>query len=144
MVLENGGLAEAAKALAHRLDGTSGVRVEPGRTEALTRLRPEVEAGAFQIMQEATNNAIKHGAKRVTLHAYEKDGETIVRVEDDGAGFDVASVVQHYAQSGSLGLLQIRESARMIGAQLMLESTPGRDTRVIVGIPHVPDEAATA
>lgn len=144
VVLENGGLAEAAKALAHRLDGTSGVRVEPGRTEALTRLRPEVEAGAFQIMQEAANNAIKHGAKRVTLHAYEKDGETIVRVEDDGAGFDVASVVQHYAQSGSLGLLQIRESARMIGAQLMLESTPGRGTRVIVGIPHVPDEAATA
>ncbi|OLC57765.1 MAG: hypothetical protein AUH85_02400 [Chloroflexi bacterium 13_1_40CM_4_68_4] len=144
VVLENGGLAEAAKALAHRLDGTSGVRVEPGRTDALTRLRPEVEAGAFHIMQEATNNAIKHGAKRVTLHAYENGGETIVRVEDDGAGFDVASVVQHYAQRGSLGLLQIRESARMIGAQLMLDSTPGRGTRVIVGIPHAPDETATA
>src|SRR2546426_111634 len=99
---------------------------------------------APQDMQEATNNAIKHGAKRVTLHAYENGGETIVRVEDDGAGFDVASVVQHYAQRGSLGLLQIRESARMIGAQLMLDSTPGRGTRVIVGIPHAPDETATA
>lgn len=142
VVLETGGLAAATKALAQRLDGTTGVRVESGRADASTRLRPEVEAGAFQIMQEAANNAIKHGAKRVTLHAYENDGETVVRVEDDGAGFDVASVVQHYAERGSLGLLQIRESARMIGAQLMLDSSPGHGTRVVVGIPHELEEAA--
>jgi signal transduction histidine kinase len=144
VVLETGGLAEAAKALAQRLDGTSGVRVAPGRTEARTRLRPEVEAGAFQIMREAANNAIKHGAKRVTLDAYEDDQETILRVEDDGAGFDVPSVIQRYPETGSLGLLQIRESARAIGAQLMLDSSPGRGTRVIVGIPHELNGAATA
>jgi signal transduction histidine kinase len=136
VVLETGGLAEATKALAQRLDGTGGVRVAPGRTDARTRLRPEVEAGAFQIVTEAAHNAIKHGARRVTLDAYENDGETILRIEDDGAGFDVASVVQRYAKTGSLGLLQIRESARMIGAQLMLDSSPGRGTRVVVGIPH--------
>ncbi|HYY55472.1 MAG TPA: GAF domain-containing sensor histidine kinase [Candidatus Dormibacteraeota bacterium] len=141
VVLETGGLAEATKALAQRLDGTGGVRVQPRRTDARTRLRPEVEAGAFQIMQEAANNAIKHGAKRVTLDAYEDDDETILRVEDDGAGFDVASLAQRYAQTGSLGLLQIRESARMIGAQLMLDSSPGRGTRVVVGIPHERDGA---
>ena len=144
VVLETGGLAEAAKALAQRLDGTSGVRVEPRRAEARTRLRPEVEAGAFQIMQEAANNAIKHGARRVSLDAYEDGAETIVRVEDDGVGFDVASVIQEYARSGSLGLLQIRESARLIGAQLMLDSTPGRGTRVVLGIPHALDGTVSA
>ncbi len=136
VVLETGGLGEAAKALAQRLDGTNGVRVQTGRIETTTRLRAEVEAGAFAIMQEATNNAIKHGAKRVTLHVVEKEGETAARVEDDGVGFDVAGVLAKYASRGSLGLLQIRESARMIGAQLMLDSSPGQGTRVVVRIPH--------
>ena len=138
VVLETGGLGEAAKALAQRLDGAGGARVETGRIEATTRLRPEVEAGAFAILQEAANNAIKHGAKRVTLSAFEERGETIVRVEDDGAGFDVAAVLANYAARGSLGLLQIRESARMIGAQLLLDSSPGHGTRVVLRIPHDP------
>ncbi len=136
VVLETGGLGEAAKALAQRLDGTNGVRVEAGRIAATTRLRAEVEASVFAIMQEAANNAIKHGAKRVVLNVVEDRGETAARVEDDGAGFDVASVLATYASRGSLGLLQMRESARMIGGQLMLDSSPGRGTRVVVRVPH--------
>jgi signal transduction histidine kinase len=144
VALESGGLPEAAKALAERLDGASGVGVATRRIEAPTRLRPEVEAGAFQIMLEATHNAIKHGATRVMLDVYEDERETIVRVEDDGKGFDVAAVMREYPRSGSLGLLQIRESARMIGAHLILDSNPGRGTRVIVAIPHAAEAAAVA
>ena len=136
VILETGGLGEATRALAQRLDGTHGARVAAARIDAPTRLRAEVEAGTFAIVQEAANNAIKHGAKRVTLNAYEERGETIARIEDDGAGFDVAAVLASYASRGSLGLLQIRESARMIGAQLLLDSSPGQGTRVVVRVPH--------
>jgi signal transduction histidine kinase len=142
VVLETGGLAEAAKALAQRLNGTNYVRVESGRINAPTRLRPEVEAGAFAILQEAANNAIKHGARRVLLHVLEERGDTLLRIEDDGKGFDVAAVLANYAAGGSLGLLQIRESARLIGARLMLDSSPGRGTRVVLRIPHEPAEHA--
>jgi signal transduction histidine kinase len=142
VVLETGGLGEAAKALAQRLNGTNRVRVETGRVDAPTRLRPEVEAGGFAIVQEAAHNAIKHGAKRVLLHVVEEPGETLLRIEDDGKGFDVASVLANYAAGDSLGLLQIRESARLIGAHLLLDSSPGRGTRVILRIPHEPAEHA--
>lgn len=142
VVLETGGLGEAAKALAQRLNGTNRVRVETGRVDAPTRLRPEVEAGGFAIVQEAAHNAIKHGAKRVLLHAIEEPGETLLRIEDDGQGFDVASVLANYAAGDSLGLLQMRESARLIGAHLLLDSSPGRGTRVIIRIPHEPAEHA--
>lgn len=142
VVLETGGLGEAAKALAQRLNGTNRVRVETGRVDAPTRLRPEVEAGGFAIVQEAANNAIKHGAKRVLLHVVEEPGETLLRIEDDGKGFDVASVLANYAAGDSLGLLQIRESARLIGAHLLLDSSPGRGTRVVLRIPHEPAEHA--
>ncbi len=137
VVLETGGLAEAVKALAQRLDGTT-TKVEVGRLDAETRLRPEVEAGAFGILREAANNAVKHGAKRVVLEAFEEKGETVLRVQDDGAGFDVGAVLANYASRGSLGLLQIRESARTIGAQLVLDSSPGHGTRVVLRVPHEP------
>lgn len=136
VVLETGGLADAARALAQRLDGTREARVETGRAELTHRLRPEVEAGAFAILQEAAHNAVKHGAKRVLLEAYEEQGETVVRVEDDGAGFDPAVVLARYAASGSLGLLQMREGARTIGGRLILDSSPGHGTRIVLRIPH--------
>ncbi len=136
VVLETGGLGDAAKALAERLDGTRGVRVETGRNDVAARLRPEIEAGAFSIMHEAANNAIKHGAKHVKLDVYDDSGDTVVRVEDDGGGFDVGAVLATYATRGSLGLLQIREGARLIGGRLILDSGPGRGTRVILRIPQ--------
>lgn len=138
VVLETSGLADAVRALAVRLGGTSGARVEVGRLDTPTRLRPEVEAGAFAILREAANNAVKHGASRVVLDAFEKDGETVLRVEDDGKGFDVAAVLANYAARGSLGLLQMRESARTIGAHLVLDSSPGHGTLVVLRIPHQP------
>ncbi len=136
IALESGGISAAAKALAERLDGTRGARVETGRLHAPTRLRPEVEAGVFEILQEAANNAVKHGAKRVLLHVFEDRDETFVRVEDDGEGFDVATVLTDYASRGSLGLLQIRETARLIGAQLVLDSSPARGMRVVLRVPR--------
>jgi len=56
-------------------------------------------------------------------------------VERDGTGFDVGATLESYAARGSLGLLQMRESARLIGAQLSLDSSPGQGTRVRLVIP---------
>jgi len=57
-------------------------------------------------------------------------------VEDDGAGFDVAATLGSYSGRGSLGLLQMREAARLIGAQLSIDSSPGNGTRVRLRIPR--------
>jgi signal transduction histidine kinase len=136
LALEDGGLPAAIVALAKRIDGQNGSRVETRRVESQRRLAPEVEAGAFTVIREAANNAIKTGrAGRVDLDLYDEDNAVIAVVEDDGKGFDVAAVLQNYAKRGSLGLLQMRESARLIGAQLSLDSSPGQGTRVRLRIP---------
>jgi signal transduction histidine kinase len=136
LALEDGGLPAAIAALAKRIDGQNGSRVETRRVESQRRLAPEVEAGAFTVIREAANNAIKTGrAGRVDLDLYDEGNAVIAVVEDDGKGFDVAAVLQNYAKRGSLGLLQMRESARLIGAQLSLDSSPGQGTRVRLRIP---------
>jgi signal transduction histidine kinase len=134
--LEDGGLPAALTALAERVDGTNGSKVAVRRMETTRRLGPEVEAGAFTILREAANNAVKTGrAPHVALDLYEDDGHVIALVEDDGKGFDVATVLGNYGTRGSLGLLQMRESARLIGAQLSIDSSIGNGTRIGLKIP---------
>ena len=136
VMLEDGGLAPAVRALAQRVDGTNGSRVTARRVDAERRLAPEVEAGAFTVIREAANNAVKTGrAPQVSIDLFEETGKVVAVVEDNGAGFDVASTLRTYASRGSLGLLQMRESARLIGAQLTLDSSPGQGTRVRLVIP---------
>ena len=136
LALEDGGIQAAVAALAKRIDGMNGSHVETRRVESQRRLAPEVEAGAFTVIREAANNAIKTGrAANVHIDVYDDDGAVVAVVEDDGQGFDVAAVLQTYAKRGSLGLLQMRESARLIGAQLSLDSSPGQGTRVRLRIP---------
>ena len=134
--LEDGGLPAAVTALAERIDGTNGSKVDARRVDSKRRLKPEVEAGAFTVIREAANNAIKTGrAPHVHLDVYDEDGAVVAVVEDDGKGFDVAAVLGSYAQRGSLGLLQMRESARLIGAQLSIDSSVGNGTRIRLRIP---------
>jgi signal transduction histidine kinase len=136
LALEDGGLPAAVEALAKRIDGINGSHVVTRRLESQRRLAPEVEAGAFTVIREAANNAIKTGrAANVAIDVYDDTGAVVAMVEDDGQGFDVATVLQTYAKRGSLGLLQMRESARLIGAQLSLDSSPGQGTKVRLRIP---------
>lgn len=136
LALEDGGLPAAVDALAKRVNGTNGSRVATRRIETQRRLAPEIEAGAFTVIREAANNALKTGrAANVALDVYDDGNAVVAVVEDDGQGFDVAAVLDSYAKRGSLGLLQMRESARLIGAQLSLDSSPGQGTRVRLRIP---------
>src|SRR5438128_2027976 len=59
VMLEDGGLAPAVRALVDRIDGTNGSKVIARRVDAPDRLAPEVEAGAFTVIREAANNAVK-------------------------------------------------------------------------------------
>jgi len=137
--LEDGGLPAAARALADRLNGTNGSTVHARRVDSIRRMRPEIEAGAFTVIREAANNALKTGrAPNVSIDVFDEDGAVVAVVEDDGKGFDVATVLSTYATRGSLGLLQMRESARLIGSQLSIDSSPGQGTRIRLRIPAEP------
>ena len=136
VVLEEEGLTGAVRALAQRIDGTAGTKVVPRNVDATRRLSPEAEAGAFHVIREAVTNAIKTGrATNVCIDVRDEPNALGAVIEDDGVGFDVAATLSSYASRGSLGLLQMREQARLIGGQLTIDSSPGHGTRVRLRIP---------
>jgi signal transduction histidine kinase len=64
-----------------------------------------------------------------------QDANLFATVEDEGPGFDLETVDAKYDQRGSLGLMNMRERARLLDGHLSIESAPGRGTRVTLVVP---------
>lgn len=99
------------------------------------RLPAPVETALYRIVQEALNNAGRHGgARRVEVTIESGTGMVRCHILDDGAGFDVA-VARGGAEGSGLGLLGIRERVSALGGDLEIDSTPGHGTEISITIP---------
>lgn len=98
------------------------------------RLPQEMEATIYRIVQEALTNVVRHAhASRVDVVLKWDNNQLITIIEDNGAGFDPRLV----GQKNRLGLLGMRERAEMLGGQLLIESTEGVGTTILVEVPNV-------
>ncbi|MBO3461436.1 AAA family ATPase [Aetokthonos hydrillicola Thurmond2011] len=94
-------------------------------------LPTEVENNLLRIGQEALTNAIKYAyASEIRVELVYKETHCVLRVKDNGRGFGVGST----PLMGGFGLLGMSERAEHIGAQLTIQSQPGRGTEIIVTI----------
>lgn len=101
-----------------------------------TRLPAEYETVLFRITQEALNNVAKHAqAQNVTVTLALKSPEATLTVEDDGCGFDPATVQPGDGREGGWGLMGIRERATLVGGRVEIFSRPGQGTRLVVTLP---------
>ena len=93
------------------------------------RVASEIETAYFRIAQAAITNVMRHSnARHVTLELFQ-EGETLVmRLHDDGIGFDVATMHERARAGGSIGLLGMEERALLLGGQLDIKSKPGEGT----------------
>jgi signal transduction histidine kinase len=97
---------------------------------------PTVEAGTvvYRIVQDAMANVLQHAHARNVVIAMETDLDGVrVTLEDDGAGFDVATVFD--AESPHPGLSLMRDRAEMSGGWLRVDSAVGRGTTINFWIP---------
>ena len=85
------------------------------------------------IARESVTNAVKHaGATQVVIHVAKVDGRLVLRISDNGCGFDVN---QTLGKSGHFGCVGIRERARKLRAFVTWHSAPGTGTTVEVVLP---------
>ncbi len=92
------------------------------------------EAAVLRVAQEALHNALRHsgaGNVAVTLTGTPARG-AVLRVTDDGRGFDPDSVRR---AGRHLGLVSMRDRAAAVGGRLTLDSAPGKGTAVELEVP---------
>jgi PAS domain S-box-containing protein len=91
-------------------------------------------AAAFRILQEALTNIVRHaGAEKVAVALWqEEQGDAVLEVRDDGCGIGTEQVFA----TGSLGLLGMRERARLLGGTLTIDRVPGGGTTLTLRMPR--------
>jgi signal transduction histidine kinase len=141
MLLETQGLAAALEHYADRIEETDEVEVHISAEQLKARPVPLVEGATFFILEEAINNAKKHAMpNHIWVRLGSSDGELLAQVQDDGEGFNVAEVESAYEGRASLGLVNMRERARLINGTLTIESKPGEGTIVTLIAPLTGEE----
>lgn len=136
-MLDDLGLAPALRWMAEQMAQRSGltIRFEPDVSEV--RLAPEIEIAVFRIAQEALTNIVRHAHAQNVQMTLQHEGEVLVlNVQDDGCGFDLAAMRARAAAGGSMGVLGMEERATLIGAELRIESSAGRGSRLRLRCPQ--------
>jgi len=100
-------------------------------------MRFATSATAYRVAQEAIRNARQHAHARVVSVAVgREDGELVMRIVDDGVGFDPGSVAD---RPGHLGLRGMRERTAAVGGTIVMESERGRGTTLVCRLPWLTD-----
>ncbi|WBO67214.1 GAF domain-containing sensor histidine kinase [Streptomyces camelliae] len=91
------------------------------------------EEALLRVAQEALHNALRHsGAGHVAVSVDRRGGGAVLRVSDDGRGFD-PKAVRHAGRH--LGLVSMRDRASGVGGTLTVESVPGKGTTIEMEVP---------
>ena len=128
--LDDHGLVAAIDGQVRRFSQQSGIAAELVTSGDPERLSGDGEIAVYRVAQEALANAARHsGATRVEVDLSAGAGGVELRVRDDGRGFDPA------VANGGLGLDGMGERARLVGAELRVESAPGAGAEITLRVP---------
>ena len=102
-----------------------------GGDERLPEVPPEVTAVALRVLSEALTNAEHHArGAAVSIEARVAGGRLSLVIADDGPGFVAGPPAE-----GHFGLLLMRERALTVGGVLVVDSAPGRGSRIALDLP---------
>ena len=133
--LDRAGLAAALCDLLDRLEEETALSCSL-HNDLLIEPPVNVRISLYRIAQEALTNIRKHAqAKHVEVALSRQELGSLVRIGDDGMGYVPAEAVE---RPGHLGLVSMRERARVAGGWLKLESRPGVGTTVTFWVPDAP------
>ncbi len=130
------GLSKSIDSMVRRLAHSSEISFTTD-IEPVDKLMPsDAEINLYRIAQESLNNVIKHSAaKGISVVLCRTGDNVLLRITDDGCGFDVEALTQGSERHTSFGLMIMSERARMMGGELELRSTPGSGTTVSAMLP---------
>ncbi|GGR59697.1 GAF domain-containing sensor histidine kinase [Streptomyces aurantiogriseus] len=130
--LDEDGLVATLRTQTQVLDRAHSARVT-FTSHGVRALPATQEEALLRVAQEALHNALRHsGAEHVDVTLHKRGPGTVLRVTDDGSGFDPSTVRR---AGRHLGLVSMRDRASGVGGSLTVESAPGKGTTIEMEAP---------
>lgn len=131
-VLEQQGLAPSLELLLRHTLQHAGLEAQFNAHDLPLQMDGKTEIGLYRIAQELLNNVVKHArAAKVMLELYSTGSDLVMRVEDDGLGFDFEAA----RSRGTMGVLNILSRVSALGGEFVAERGSPRGTVALVRVP---------
>jgi PAS domain S-box-containing protein len=96
----------------------------------------DTEINLYRLIQEGLNNIKKHAkAGHVVIRLVASSPNIILRIEDNGQGFDVERRLASSFKEKRLGLSSMEERVRMLEGRLRIKSQPSKGTSLFIEVP---------
>ncbi len=100
------------------------------------KLSPEIEINLYRLVQEGLNNIRKHAdAGNADIKLVASYPNIILRIEDNGKGFDVEKRLAGLTNEKRIGLRSMEERVGLLEGKINVMSAPGKGTKIIIEIP---------
>jgi two-component system, NarL family, sensor kinase len=130
-ILQYAGLAAALQSHCREFDGNHEVRVTYQSDDDLGHVPADVALCVYRVTQEALKNAAMHAkARHAWVTVAREEADLVLRIRDDGSGFDLAK-----ARGRGLGLISLEERVRHVGGRLVIDTELQRGTTIRVVVP---------
>lgn len=100
------------------------------------RIDSDTEINMYRLVQEALNNIRKHShATKASVRLIASYPHVILRIEDNGIGFDMSLQENMEIIDKHMGLRSMEERVSLLGGKMVLKSGQGEGTRIFVEVP---------
>jgi two-component system sensor histidine kinase DegS len=132
MMLDDLGLIPTIKKYTSAIQDLSDSSIRFGTTGPERRMEPYLEVMIFRAIQELIRNSITHSqSNQIDVQIDVGDAFVMVKVEDDGKGFDVGDL----DEVQGMGLKVIKERVEMARGNFEITSQIGDGTQVVFKVP---------
>ncbi|MGB5156473.1 hybrid sensor histidine kinase/response regulator [Desulfobacterium sp. N47] len=99
-------------------------------------LSPDIEINLYRLIQEGLNNIRKHAAaSHADIKLVASYPNIIIRIEDNGKGFDVNKRLAGLTNEKRMGLRSMEERVGLLEGKIAVTSQPGKGTKIFIEIP---------
>jgi len=136
------GVVQTISQLCEDFSEKTGLAVE-FRPAGMSGLTPDQTLGInlYRLVQEGLNNIRKHAdAEHVSVNLLASHPSIILRIEDDGKGFDVKARKAALDGKKKMGLRSMTERVGLLHGRMKIKSAPMQGTRIIIKIPFMKDK----
>jgi len=100
------------------------------------KLEFDTAINLYRLIQEALNNIKKHAeADHVIIRLVASSPNIILRIEDNGKGFDVESRLSIALKEKRMGLSNMEERVSLLEGKMDIKSRPSKGTRIFIEVP---------
>jgi len=136
---EEDAFVEEVKSYLDKLARMNAVEIRHVVKGSAKYLDPETCRAFYRIIKESTANSLRHSkCSEIVVQMDINPRRSILKISDNGAGFNVDSSLDLYAPGNRLGIVNMRELALSLQGNLYIKSKPGRGTEVTCSIPTTP------